>query len=280
MIRARAAHSGWTLHAALTVVALLSPPLARAEVITAQRQRELAQTALNSFDDAMAAARENPSLADQLYRQSAAAYESLIEAGVRNVAIEYNLGNAYFRLKDLGRAIVHYRRAQQIDPSDARVAANLAYARQRVEPAFAASGESELLARLAFWNRSISRDTRFWIACGASIAGWAGLFLWLRVRGRTTLVLSTIAITIGLANAASVAFELRSETRSPAAVVGRPNTVLRQGRGESYDAVLRQPLGPGVEAVILSERGNWCEVQLANRQSGWLPAGNLLRISP
>jgi tetratricopeptide (TPR) repeat protein len=278
MSDARAARSRWSLCGALAV--LLCAALARAEAFTPQRQRELLQTALNSFDEAVAAARENPGLADQLYRQSAAAYEALIEAGIRNSAIEYNCGNAYFRLKDLGRAIVHYRRAQQIDPSDSRVAANLAYARQRVEPAFPASGGSELLARLAFWNRSISRGTRFWLAVGASISGWAGMLLWLRVRGRMTLVCSAIAIAIGLANAASVALELRDETRNPSAVVGRPNTVLRQGRGESYEAVLRQPLGPGVETSILSERGDWCEVQLANGQSGWLPLANLLRITP
>jgi tetratricopeptide (TPR) repeat protein len=264
----------------IALAGLLMLPTARADAMSPQRQRELIQTALNAFDEAVAVARENPPQAEQFYRQSAEAFESLIESGIYNAAIEYNLGNACFRLKDLGRAIVHFRRAQEIDPSDARIAANLAYARQRVEPAIAASGETELLSRLAFWTRSTSRQTRFWIATFASTAGWAGLFAWIFRRNRGILALSVLAIVIALANAATIAQELRAESATPAAVVSRPNTILREGRGENHDAVLRQPLGPGVEVVILAQRGDWCEVQLANRQSGWVPDESLLRVAP
>lgn len=252
----------------------------RADPMSRERQRELVQTALNAFDQAVAVARENPYQAEELYRQSAAALESLIDSGIRNAPIEYNLGNVYFRLKDLGRAILHYRGAQAIDPTDDRIAANLAYARQRVEPAISASGEDQLLSRLAFWTRSTSRQARFWIAALASAAGWAGLFVWLLRRNRAIFALSALAILVGLANAATVVIELRSESSTPAAVVSRPNTVLHQGRGKNYDPVLRQPLGPGVEVVILAERGDWCEVQLANRQSGWIPSDSLLRVAP
>lgn len=279
MIAARRAR-GRLICMILALATPLLPAAGAAEPISAERQKELVQSALNAYDEAVAAGRESPDRAEQLYRQSAAAFDALVASGVRNAAIEYNLGNAHFRLKDLGRAVVHYRRAQQIDPSDTRVAANLAYVRQRVEPLIAASADSQLFARLSFWSHIVSREARFRIAAVASIAGWCGLFFWLRRRNRTVLALSVIAIVIGLANGASVATELRSESSAPAAVITRANAVLRQGRGENYDPVLRQPLGPGVEVVVLTERGDWSEVQLVNQQSGWLPTADLLQVTP
>jgi tetratricopeptide (TPR) repeat protein len=264
--------------ARLLAMLLLAAPGATAESISTQRQQELAQRALNSYDDAVAAGHESPQRAEQLYREAAAAFEALRDAGIRNAALEYNLGNTYFRLNDLGRAIVHYRRAQSIDPTDERVAANLAYARQRVEPGIPPSGQSELMTRLAFWNQAVSPRARLWIAGVASALGWSGVFLWMKRRNRMVLALSGLGIILGLANAGSIVFELRQQATHPAAVVSRPNSVLRQGRGENYDAVLRQALGPGVEVNILAVRGEWCEIQLANGQVGWLPAGHLIPV--
>ena len=47
-------------------------------------------------------------------------YESLVKSGQWNPSLFYNLGNAYFRTGDLGRAILNYERALALDPSSPR----------------------------------------------------------------------------------------------------------------------------------------------------------------
>ena len=88
------------------------------EAVVAKRYdeaRQILRDALNAFDDAVARVQNNPTEARELYRRAAASFEALTTAGLRNAALEYNLGNTYFRLDELRRAIVHYRRALRLD---------------------------------------------------------------------------------------------------------------------------------------------------------------------
>ncbi|WP_320046869.1 tetratricopeptide repeat protein [uncultured Ilyobacter sp.] len=260
-------------------IALLLAVVASAQDSAApERQRELLHKGLNAFDEAVAVAKDDPRQAHALYRQAASAFELLAATGVRSAGLEYNLGNTYFRLGELGRAIAHYRRAEQLDPTDTQIHANLEYARNRVEPFISAGGTEKLLARLQFWTRKVSVQRRFWIAAFASIAGWLGLIAWLRWRQRPVLVLGIIAILLGGANAGSVTWQLHDHATHPHAVVVDGSHVLRLGRGEGYDPALTQQLGPGVELRILRERGGWVETRLADGNTGWLPVGAIEKI--
>lgn len=268
-------------HGSLAIVAVLGLLGVRAfgaDVLSPARQNELLQSGIAAFDQAVAVSRESPQKASELYRQAAGNFEALIDAGVRNESIEFNLGNTHFRLKDLGRAILHYRRALLHAPGDARVAANLAYAREKVEPQISATGETQLVDRLLFWNRNVSRNARCWLAALASIAGWGFLLAQLRWRRLPLLWLGAACVVLGLASSLTVYVELNRESRTPAAVVVMPNSKLRQGRGENYEPILKQSLGSGVEVTVLDRRADWCEVQLVSGQTGWLPATAIVLI--
>src|SRR5689334_4872026 len=62
------------------------------------------------------------------YRESAALLESLLADGYRNGAVFYNLGNAYFRAGEYGKAISAYRKAKPYRPRDPYLEANLSQA--------------------------------------------------------------------------------------------------------------------------------------------------------
>src|SRR6476660_2313963 len=59
------------------------------------------------------------------YSASAALLESLLADGLQNGAVYYNLGNAYFRAGEHGRAIAAYRKAKVYRPRDPYLEANL-----------------------------------------------------------------------------------------------------------------------------------------------------------
>ena len=50
------------------------------------------------------------------YVEAVRLYQQLVDQGVDNVELYYNLGNAYTRIDDLGHAILNYTRAQRLDP--------------------------------------------------------------------------------------------------------------------------------------------------------------------
>ena len=62
------------------------------------------------------------------YGEAAEAYRSLLRYDVRDAIVEFNLGNAEFRVGNLGMAILHYERARRLDPVDRDIRANLEFA--------------------------------------------------------------------------------------------------------------------------------------------------------
>lgn len=243
-----------------------------AETLPPERQREVLQQALNAFDEGVTLARKDPVRSRDLFRRSAGAFQTLLDSGLRSAALEYNLGNACFRLDELGRAILHYRRAERIAPRNSDVQSNLSYARQRVTPLITAAGEQQIVERVLFWHFDTSIAFRYWFAVVPALAGWALLLAWRRWRERSFAVAALVCLGLGLANGASVAWELYDQQHSPHAVLVSAPQVLRLGGGEAYEPAMQQELGPGVELRVLSRRGLWTQVQLSNGLTGWLPS--------
>src|SRR5262245_50565847 len=72
------------------------------------------------------------------FAEAASAYQSLLKSGRTSAAVYYNLGNAFFKAGQIGRAIAAYARAEQITPRDPDLRANLQFARNQVQgPTFA-----------------------------------------------------------------------------------------------------------------------------------------------
>lgn len=264
--------------AVIAVLLLAVVPPAPASDVSDPAELEAAlDEGLHAYEDAMAALRNNPRRAEQAFRTAAERFERVAADGVRSAALEYNLGNVHFRLGQLGRAVLHYRRGLELDPGDADLRANLALARNRVEPYIAPAGSTQLTQRLLFWTQNTSLDQRFWLLCIASVAGWLALAFWVVWRTPALLVVSGLLITFAVLNAGSTVWQLRDRHARPPAVVLQEQ-VLRIGRGEGYDAALTQPLGPGVEVRVLEERAGWAEVRLGSGVVGWLPLDAVERV--
>lgn len=263
---------------AIALFAWVAASAGRADSLPRDRQVQVLRDAQQAYDQAMDLARDQPHQAAALFQQAAGGFEALVAAGLRNPALEYNLGNTYARLGDLGRAVLHYRRAQRLAPTDAALRANLDYVRSRVTPLIAPSGAARLIDRLLFWNRYTTQRFRLWLAGVGSVVGWLGLLAWLRVRRPLLGAVAGSMILLGLANAVSLGWQIRDEATRPMAVLVGGEQILRLGRGAGADPALDKPLGPGVELRILSMRGDWVEVQLPDDQTGWLPAAAVEQV--
>lgn len=259
-------------------LALIATGAFAGEPLPRDRQQQILQDALNKFDEAVGHLRSSPELAGQKLRQAASGFQTLIDAGIVNDALELNLGNTYFRLGDFGRAILHYRRGLRFNPRNSALTANLDYSRNRVEPAITPNAGEQLIGRLLFWHYTTSLSFRFAWTLIATFAGWAGLAAWLRWRNGPLLAVALILIGLSLANGVSVGWQLREESVHPQAVILTGPQTLRSGRGEGYEPVLKQTLGAGVEMRILNERADWVEVELRDGHTGWLPVAALERV--
>lgn len=81
----------------------------------------------------------------QDYLKAIELYKEAIEKDGTSAAIYYNLGNAYFRVDSLAKAIINYERALRLDPTDDDIRANLDFVNSKIIDAQAIDGISNVI---------------------------------------------------------------------------------------------------------------------------------------
>src|SRR3954453_11397717 len=101
------------------------------------------------------------------YAGAVAAYEELDRQGLVSADLYFNLGDAYYRQGNLGRAIWSFERAAAVDPDDEDARYNLVQARKIA--ARRARDKIEGADREPFWMRvvtSLAPATETWLFTG------------------------------------------------------------------------------------------------------------------
>lgn len=243
-----------------------------AEPLSTQEAAFLCQEAEQFFHQANEISRQEPARARELTQRAAARYERVIaESSLHNGPLYYNLGNIYFKMGDLGRAVLNYRRAQQLNPNDRQLLQNLQFARAQRQDSFKEPEQTRILQTVFFLHYDFAPTTRqrlfLWFYLLSFLLATVMIWYqpaWLKVcfgivAGLTVILTLSLYITL---------HELQS--RRPGVVLAR-EVVARKGDGESYAPSFNAPLHAGTEFILLEQRDGWSEVVLPDGQRAWLP---------
>ena len=224
---------------------------------------------------------EQPLSPPELFLEANAAYESgayaaavelyraLADRGVDSGHLHYNLGNAYLRNGELGRAIASYRRGWLRLPRDEDVRANLEFARKTTQDALAPPGPSPITSTLFFWHYGLSLRELERAALILNLLFWVILALRLVRRDSEVLRWSTFVILVPLiAVVASLSIRLVDPPRVAVVV---PQEISAQS-GPGGDAVVRFKLHAGTEVELRGRRDGWLRIALPDGQQGWIEA--------
>lgn len=205
------------------------------------------------------------------YDEAVTLNEGILANGLYSPALYFNLGNAYFKSRHTGKALVNYLRARRLSPRDSDLRANLLFARTIVEnyvpwkkgSAFAPPGDflsGEELRWLAF---------SFFVLTGTFLI-WA---LYAGVRRKRIL------LGAGLLAAASVylagAGIFQAFQRSGEAVC-LERVDARFEPSEQATVYFKVP--EGTEVRVLRFNGFWCKIVRSDGKMGWVPAASMERI--
>ena len=244
----------------------------------------IADSAEEAYLDGLSLLDDDPAAARTRFQEAARGYQELLDNGAHSSGAWFNLGNALLRSGNVGEAIVAYRRAERIDPSNDDVAANLAEARSRVESRIEPDANNMSFTTVAGWWHSVSPTTRLWIGLVAWVLFWALLALrYARRRNEQAQEEREFAragwlagiwgtITIAVIAAGTLLFDTAFARMYPVGVLTNDQVVLRSGNGEGFGAIAEEPLHEGVEFTILELRPGWWRVELADGTVGWIPA--------
>lgn len=234
---------------------------------------DLFSQAKEAFRQGNEVAQTDPDLAHDLYAKAALRYERLVKDGaIENGQLYYNIGNAYFLMGDMGRAILNYRRAKQYIPNDPNLLQNLEQARKQRLDKFSDAQQTRVLKTLFFWHYDLSSRIRFWSFAVFFAAFWliAALRLFFKRPGLAWIGGITAVVWVSLL-ASLMAETIQQQTHTPGVITAH-EVVARKGDSEAYEPSFKAPLHAGTEFSLMEQRGDWMHVQLPDGRQCWLPA--------
>lgn len=260
------------LHLVAVFFAVVEAGPAEARTLAADSAERRFEDANRAFDLGMAATGEER--ATQL-RTAAEGYRTLLyEDGIENGHLHYNLGNAYYALGDIGRAILEYRRAERLIPGDARLAENLDAAIRRRVDADTHGELTRIVRTLSLRNYWIGYRQTASVFGIAFVAFWIWLALGLFRRPFGYRVVAVLLGIVWIAAGAAGVYYVASEASSRDAVVLAEQTIARKGPGASYEPAYEAPLHAGTEFETIEDRAGWWNIRFDNGETCWIHAGD------
>ncbi|MCB0395146.1 MAG: tetratricopeptide repeat protein [Flavobacteriales bacterium] len=216
----------------------------------------------------------NKYYAEGKYSDAIKAYEQVYEDGYQSADLYYNLGNAYTKLKQTGKAILYYEKALKLEPGHEDARNNLewisAQTRDRIE-----------VIPTLFYQRWIQSFTSLF-----QPAGWAWitlLFEWLAAGGfslyllmknrriaRNLFYLSCMLVTFTIIAWVAGSGRLHQINRSDSGVIMSSSAVVRAApNGTGSELFI---LHEGAVCDVLEQDQDWMKVRLTNGKEGWVEA--------
>lgn len=200
------------------------------------------------------------------FQKAGEGYSQLIAEGHKSGQVYYNLGNAYFKMNDLGRAILNYERAFLQTPRDADLKFNLNIAQDQTRDAIP---NSQNFSGLLFaWLDSINLNELFWSFALINASLWINFLSRLFIKTELTYYLVIILIIFWLGTGVSLgvkSYQIRSDSR---AVVLDKEIGVYAGPDVSDTILFKLHQG----TIVHHERteDGWSLIRLSDEKRGWV----------
>lgn len=214
------------------------------------------------------------------YSEAAAAYERILRSGKHSAGLYFNLGNAHYKMNQLGPSILYYEKALLLDPGDKQIRQNLRFAEQMRIDAIEVLPETFGQRLSTTFLGAFHYDTWAALAVAFSVllSGFYVVYFVAQesrrkrlffILGSVSVLLFLICLGAGLAGRAAYLKE------QPAILFGDS---VRLTSAPNPRSELLFELHEGTKVYLLDELDDWARVRLPNGVTGWLQRNQLVAI--
>lgn len=207
-------------------------------------------------------------------------YQSIVDGGEYSAELYYNLANAYFKVGNVGKAILYYHKVMRVDPSHEDTLHNLAIAEAQTKDKVAEEPEFFLNSWMLSMRNLMSCTA--WsvlslVALGVLIAFVLIFLLASRIVLRKTGFFGAICALVLFISTTAFAISSRNDMlqHDEAIVMASAISVKSSPDNSATDLFV---LHEGAKVRLLSEVDEWCEVALADGKKGWTQKSNVEQI--
>ncbi|MBP7400662.1 MAG: tetratricopeptide repeat protein [Chitinophagales bacterium] len=207
-------------------------------------------------------------------------YENLIAANGPSPEIYYNLGNAYYKTKQFGLAILNYERCLQITPNDKDATFNLELANLHIKDKLAPVNRLFIIRWWQSWINIL--QTNQWLIISIILiwlaaAGFAVYRISRKIQLRKTgffifgisILLFVFAIICTYAKAAY-------DSNYHFGIITQPSLIIKSEPSENSTNLVM--LHEGLKLRILGLQNNWYKVEMPDGNQGWALAAGVAKI--
>lgn len=213
----------------------------------------------------------NEAYASGDYQKALEWYHQIEAMGLESSELYYNIGNCYFKLNELGKAILYYEKALKLDPHDPDIKHNREFASTRVvdrielPPRFVLFKWWDSLVSLFTINQLAKISAFSYLAFVVFLVVY--LFLrhsWWRKLLFIMLVVSFVCIVL---SSFLLYVNVKRAEQEEAVVLSSVVTVYSAPDENSTNMFV---LHEGVKVELDEHRSGWVKITLPDGKSGWL----------
>ncbi len=200
-------------------------------------------------------------------------YETILNNGFVSEKLYYNLGNSYYRMGEIGKAILNYERGLKIDPGNEDLEYNLAIVTARTVDNLR---EVPRLFIVEWWEGLLAAfSTSAWLLLVVFIYIMLLIFLGIYFTGKTGR-LQRLGFLGGSVSLAALVFavillvsHLNRITSSEYGILLEEEIAVKQSPSKSSSDIFI--IHEGLKFSIEDKVDDWSRIRLSDGKVGWLP---------
>lgn len=220
----------------------------------------------NDFENA------NKLYSEKKYEEAAAKYENILKTEGVAPELYYNLGNAYYKMNELGKSILNYERAIRLDPSFSDAKFNLEFANQKIIDRIETSEVFFLRKWFNLIIKAVSTNNWFYLSAIlfiiALIPGLMFIFGGSKYIRKLSFYIASVLIVASITSLTFSGIRKVQIAEHQEAII-MDGVVIVRGSPDKSGTNLFQ-LHEGTKVSVLSALGDWYEIKLANGSIGWV----------
>jgi tetratricopeptide (TPR) repeat protein len=207
-----------------------------------------------------------------LFNEAIQTYLQIIENNVESSQVYYNLGNAYFKTKNLTSAILYYERAKKLNPNDEDILYNLRVANSRIVDKIESVPQMFFKRwRNQFYNAfSVNNWTKVAIVLFVLTLLFSAIYLLAQSRHIKKLffIFGIIFMLLSISSYFVSYQKYYYSINHKEAILFEPTITVKSSPNQnSVDLFV---IHEGTKLYVLDQVGDWIEIRIANGSIGWL----------
>lgn len=226
----------------------------------------------NSFADNALQQKAEKAYAEKRYKEAIATYESILAEGATSYKLHYNLGNAYYKNNDIGKAIYNYELANKLKPNNEDIKTNLRIANEKTIDDIESKENFFLGALKSGLINSLSTTGWAWLTIISLFCCLLFAFIYFMAKQivfkRIGFFVSMISLLSFIITMVLGFTALNTKQQIKFAIIIAKETKIQSEPHKSSPS--KFSLHEGTKVRVLETNPEWTNIRLENGNEGWV----------